>query len=117
MWKLRHLRQQPRNLGEATERAGRGNRDPLWLVERKLRHIVAKWPDQPAEWADILTRWVDRHQDGGRVWDLVEAVLADWSLDPDLDSGIKTGVLALLESVPEWRHEFPGGHWGRVSDE
>ena len=76
----------PRLLQPNVEGLLRKRSDGVWGVERKLRWIIKQYPDAPWDWGDVLGRWIDRHQNPSRVWDVVEVVLIDWLLDPALDA-------------------------------
>lgn len=104
MWRYRHEMRSPRMLSSAAEAELRSRRSGVWGVERKLRWIVAKYPESPWDWSDVLVRWVDRQADRQKVWDLVELVLIDWLVDPNLDESIRHTIRQIFDAIPEWSH-------------
>ena len=93
----------PRLLQPNVEGLLRKRADGVWGVERKLRWIVTRYPDASWEWADVLSCWVDRHQNPPKVWDVVEVVLLDWLLDPALGDDTRKTIREIFDAIPDWR--------------
>lgn len=83
-------------------RLGKEN-GPLWKVERSLRRILERWPDDAVE---VAHDWIMSQPDRLRVCDLLGIVVVNWSVSFYTPEQARLVAVQISDLLEDWRLEI-----------